>query len=100
MVFEWVAVEVLEDEKGKVTRTIVDEGKVDAKNREYAFLKIGMHLGWSIDDNWEISVRPFLNEQPIRASPVFEDMMKNVVGKQTYSTSATTPWNRSFHREI
>jgi hypothetical protein len=59
MVFEWVAVEVLEDEKGKVTRTIVDEGKVDAPNRERAFLKIGAQLGLSIDDNWEISVRPF-----------------------------------------
>jgi hypothetical protein len=85
MVFEWVAVEVLEDERGRITRTVVDEGKLDAPNRDTAILRIGAHFGLSIEDNWEILIRPFLSEL-VPASSL------NVFGTQTYGRGGAVEW--------
>jgi hypothetical protein len=58
MVFEFVAVEGKEV-KEKWTKTIIAEGKVIAETREQAVFKIGAQLGAKLNDDVEVSVRPF-----------------------------------------
>jgi hypothetical protein len=62
MIFDFVVVNNLEDENGKVTQDIVMEGRVVAKDRENALLQIGGDLitsGQDITDEIQVLLRPF-----------------------------------------
>lgn len=62
MIFDYVVVNNSEDENGKVAQEIVLEGRVVAKDRENALLKIGADLTASeqdITDEIQVLLRPF-----------------------------------------
>jgi len=62
MIFDFVVVNNLEDENGKVTQDIVMEGRVVAKDRENALLQIGGDLitsGQDSTDEIQVLLRPF-----------------------------------------
>jgi hypothetical protein len=62
MIFDYVVVNNTTDENGKVAQDIVVEGRVLAKDRENALLKIGVEMreqSEEITDDIQVLIRPF-----------------------------------------
>lgn len=60
MVFDYVAVRTEKDECDKIiSEEIILDGRIIAKSKDVALVKVGVLLGEEYDENVEISLRPF-----------------------------------------